>query len=43
LVLDYKLNFKIDQNQVGVLKEEDYPDELKRLILSMQEPSPDGK
>ena len=43
LALDYKLNFKINQNQVGVLKEEDYPEELKRLILSMQKPSPDGK
>jgi len=40
---DYKLDFKIDQNQVGILREEDYPDELKSLILSMLQPSPDGK
>jgi len=43
LHLDYKLNFKIDQNQVGILKKEDYPDELNQLISSMQDPSPEGK
>lgn len=40
---NYKLNFKINQGQIGILNEESYPEELKRLISSMQRPSSDGK
>ncbi len=29
---DYKLNFKIDDGHVGILSEEDYPEELQLLI-----------
>ncbi len=38
---DYKLNFKIGEGQVGILNEENYPEELKRFISSMKNPSSD--
>ena len=40
---DYKLNFKIDHGQVGILNEKYYPEELNHLISSMKKPSSDGK
>jgi hypothetical protein len=40
---DYKLNFKIEEGQVGILNEENYPEELECLISSMNIPSPDPK